>query len=351
MPIRLSFLFILLFSFCSHTEQKTGMSSTYFIQQSNFKIKAANKVNGVSFESPPRMFPSENLGALDSIKANWIGLIPFGFSYPNGQKVHFNSDRQWWGERPEGIEKICDYANEYKLNVMIKPQVWIPGSWVGEFDIESKKDLEEWKTTYTDYILTFAQIAQDKKADLFCVGTEYKKLAVKHPDFWRNLIKQVRAVYDGPVTYAANWDHYQNISFWDELDFVGINAYFPLVEKPLPTVNETKQAWETHKVEMQRFSKQINKPILFTEYGYMSCDYAAWKTWENEDKSPPVNLEAQAIAYQALYESLWNQDWWAGGFLWEWQATHDKAGGPTDKHYSPQRKPAEKVIRSFFETN
>lgn len=45
----------------------------------------------------------------------------------------------------------------------------------------------------------------------------------------RRLIRQIRRVYHGPLTYAANWSgEYKQIRFWDALDYVGIQAYFPL---------------------------------------------------------------------------------------------------------------------------
>ncbi len=45
---------------------------------------------------------------------------------------------------------------------------------------------------------------------------------------WRELIGQVRAVYGGPLSYAANFDQVEQVGFWDALDAVGVNAYFPL---------------------------------------------------------------------------------------------------------------------------
>lgn len=350
-------LFTFLLSLCTNPKDNSAdngdalLSTTQETPEKQVSENMANKWNGLSFESPPRIFPQENFKTIENLGANAIGLIPFGFSYPTGEKVHYNSDRQWWGERPEGITTLCDYANAYELQVMIKPQVWIPGSWVGEFDLKTEEDFAKWQETYTEFILDFARIAQEKEAALFCVGTEYKKLGVKYPDYWRGLIKKVRAIYDGPLTYASNWDHYQNIPFWEDLDFIGVNAYFPLVNKATPSVTELKKAWKKPKEEMKAFAQKKGKSILFTEYGYMSCDYAAWKTWENEKKNPPVNLTAQANAYQAVFESFQDEDWWAGGFLWEWQSNSEEAGGPNDKHYSPQRKPAEKVIQAFFTGN
>ena len=45
---------------------------------------------------------------------------------------------------------------------------------------------------------------------------------------WRSLITAVRGVYRGPLSYAANFDQVQEVGFWDALDAIGVNAYYPL---------------------------------------------------------------------------------------------------------------------------
>jgi len=339
-----------------------GVLGCFSSNHSNPEIKILNKgsyqaankgekMKGISFESPARSFPIEDFNAIDSINANWIALIPFGFTYPTGSKVHYNSPRQWWGERPEGIRTLIQYAHEKKLKVMLKPQVWIPGGWVGAYELKKEEKIAEWKETYRDFILTFAEIAAEFEIALFCVGTEYKLMAVQHPDCWRALIAEVRTIYKGKITYASNWDHYQAIPFWEELDYIGVNGYFPLVEQPTPTPKEIAKAWQPIIKQLGDFSKEQNKPILFTEMGYMSCDYAAWRTWENESQSPAVNSIAQANAYEGLFNSIWKEDWFAGIFLWEWHHNHKNAGGNKDKHYTPQNKPAQQIIKQGFSRN
>jgi hypothetical protein len=62
-----------------------------------------------------------------------------------------------------------------------------------------------------------------------------------------------------------------------------------------------------------------------------------------------VNLDAQKIAYEAIYEKFWSEEWFAGGFLWKWYDYHESAGGMNNKNYTPQNKPAEDAIRSAYE--
>lgn len=52
--------------------------------------------------------------------------------------------------------------------------------------------------------------------------------AALHERYWRELIGAVRAMYDGPLTYGANFDQFARVAFWDALDVLSVNAYFPL---------------------------------------------------------------------------------------------------------------------------
>ncbi|MEZ4950744.1 MAG: hypothetical protein R2784_15360 [Saprospiraceae bacterium] len=93
-------------------------------------------------------------------------------------------------------------------------------------------------------------------------------------------------------------------------------------------------------------SKQ-SKPLLFTEYGYLSVDKCTWKTWEIEKQihDYPINQTAQANAYQALFDTFWDKSYWAGGFLWKWFPEMKGHEGYPEKDYTPQGKEAERVVR------
>jgi hypothetical protein len=59
-------------------------------------------------------------------------------------------------------------------------------------------------------------------------------------------------------------------------------------------------------------------------------------------------MHAQATAYRALFETFWNEPWFAGGFLWKWFDSHAERGGPDNTRFTPQNKPAEEVIREWY---
>jgi hypothetical protein len=303
------------------------------------------KIEGVSLESPPFELSLNDLDDLSTTNANWLAVIPYGFSPADHPRVSFDDERQWWGEKVDGTRTMIQLAHQKNYRVMLKPQVWIFRGWVGDYGFESEQEWEDWEESYENFIITFAQLADSMGVELFCLGTEYKRATRERPHFWANLIDSVRAVYKGRLTYAANWDEYENIPFWDKLDYIGVDAYFPLSYNETPEMSELLLNWLPVKDKMKTLSDSLKRPILLTEFGYRSVNKAAGNQWKLG--SSPFNEEAQRRAYLALFESLWVEKWLAGGFFWKWRFING-VGGENDRSYTPQGKSALKVIQSVY---
>lgn len=320
-----------------------GLSRWKDVESSN-----ATKINGASLVSPPQKISPRLFSSLNDLNANWVAIIPFGFSRGHEPGVRFNHQRQWWGERTDGTCELVKCAKDYDLRILLKPHVWVLGDgWPGEYDLDTESDWQIWEKDYRKYILTYAKIADSLNVDMFAVGTEYRHAVVKRERFWRELIREVREIYDGPLTYAANWDNYQKIQFWDQLDYIGVDAYFPLDDDPNPTIAQLERGWQADFGDLSTFSGKWKRPILFTEYGYQSVDKAAGKHWEIDKSHHALNMEVQANAYQALFNKFWGQEWFAGGFFWKWHLK-EAYGGAKNPNFTPQGKLAEEVIRKHF---
>ena len=102
---------------------------------------------------------------------------------------------------------------------------------------------------------------------------------------------------------------------------------------------------------MANLAETTDRPILFTEFGYRSMDYAAKKPWLVDRNQMNVNLQAQANAMEAVFQEFWEEDWFAGGFVWKWFINHHKVGGKEDNRFTPQNKPAEQVLRRYFQNH
>jgi len=233
--------------------------------------------------------------------------------------------------------------------VMLKPQLWVwRGEFTGNINMKSEEDWKILERTYESFILDYAKVAQEKKVSVYCVGTELEQFVKFRPDYWKRLIEKVKAIYKGELTYAANWDEYTKTHFWEALDYMGIDGYFPLSKNKTPQIQELKKGWQKHKIIMKRHADSLQKKVLFTEFGYRSVDYSAHKPWEVDYSKTSVNLQGQVNTTQVLFEELWDEEWFAGGFVWKWFIHHDKAGGKNNPRFTPQNKPAEEIVRGFY---
>lgn len=310
------------------------------------------KMKGVNLVAPPKNPGDGGLKQAHDMGAEWVAVVPYGFCRKGENRFYYSENRppgrrsmgQWWGETPEGVAGTIQMARQHGLNVMLKPHVWMMGGSHLDLEFTNEQDWQTFEKDYRGYVLYYARIADSLKVDLYCITTELDRFAVARPDFWNQLISQVRAVYKGKLTYAANWDRYDKIPFWSRLDYIGVDAYFPLAKDREPSVRAMNRGWKDHLRGLSRLSSAQQKPILFTEFGYRACDHAAEKPWESETDCTP-NPTAQANAYKALLETVWPQPWFAGGFVWKWFM----AETPHDRHrdqFSPQNRPASDVLKA-----
>jgi glycosyl hydrolase family 113 len=339
----LAFLFVLTFL------KSCDQAAAVYMPEVNAPPKT-HILRGVNFVAPPRAFSNNPMKAVQEVNADWIAVIPYGFTRLDESRVYYNTNRQWWGEREEGVRETIKLANASEVNVVLKPQLYIPGSWTGDLDFKTNAEWEEWEAGYSDYIMTFARIATEMEVPVFCIGTEFKISVRKREQFWRSLIKQVRSIYKGQIIYAANWDEYMDVPFWDVVDLVGINAYFPINNSKTPSLELLKKGWEPHKKAIRHFYNKTKKPIVFTEYGYLSVDGCAYNTWELEGKVKelPINEQAQANALQALLETFWDEPYWHGGFIWKWFPEMRGGEGYNSRDYTPQGKLGHSILKDCY---
>lgn len=308
------------------------------------------KMNGVNLVAPPQKITTRDLVKVKEIDANWVAVIPYGFTKGYGTKVYFDENHQWWGEKTEGVLETIKLAKQNGLKVMLKPHIWFGRNISAtDFKLEKEQDWLDWEKSYTTYILTFAKIAKKEDVDLFCFSTELKQVVLRRPLFYKELIKKIKEIYKGKLTYAANWDNYEHVTFWKDLDYIGVDAYFPLSDKKEPTVLELNYTWVPLKNKMKALSKKVDRPILFTEYGFESCNYNTKETWGSHQKYAE-NQQAQVNAYQSFYETFYEEQWFAGGFLWKWHLT-ERTKRNVSTSFTPQEKKAIELIKKRFRKN
>lgn len=309
--------------------------------------KVEMEFKGMNLVAPIKELKSNTFQALLVNNVNAISIIPYAYVNIDDATVNYNNKRQWWGERVEGISASAKMAHQANMTVMLKPHLWVNHNfYTGNLDFATVKEWEHWEDEYEKYILDFALLAQQEKIELFCFGTELGNAIAKRPAYWNQLILKIKKTYNGKLTYAANWDDYDKVPFWDQLDYIGVDAYFPLSNKENPSVIELNEGWKKHLSKMEATQKKYKKKILFTEYGYRNSDFAAEAPW-TENKNA-INNTAQANAYESLFQTMTQQKWFIGGFAWKWYADdyHKKPTNSVD--YTPQEKPALTIIKKWY---
>lgn len=240
------------------------------------------------------------------------------------------------------------------VKVMLKPHVDArSGEWRGTFQ---PTDANAWFASFTAFITHYAQLAQVNGVEMLCFGTEFAQLSGSaNQARWTTVINAIRAVYSGPLVYAANatfaGDEYTSVSFWNQVDVIGLDAYFPLTNRSDPSVADLVSAWSSNAsgvnviAAVQNFaSAHSGKPVIFSEIGYRSVSGANTRPYDFS-MTGAVDGTEQQDCYEALYE-VWSKQsaTLKGIFWWSWSVPVPSA---SDTDYTPWTKPAESVLKSW----
>ncbi len=317
-----------------------------------------SKIRSMTFSS--RNVPEDGtLEKLRDLGVSHITLIPFGYQRRHDQTVvHFEPNRRWYTESDSGITELATRARAMGMGTIVKPHIWVgrystAGQSRNAIGFETEDDWRAWEASYRTFILHYARLAKSVDADVFVIGTELANPARSRPQFWRTVATDVRAAFDGKITYAANWwEEYEHIEFWPQLDFVGVQAYFPISESDRPDSAGLIRGWQRHSKQLERISARTGRPVFFTEIGYRSVSDAARQPWRwasrSEAAETPADFALQADLYRAFFESVWERPWFAGAAVWRWHTESESRGAVREIDFTPQHKPAEIVIRAWY---
>jgi len=284
----------------------------------------------------------QSIAEMKAIDVDTVALNVWWFQDHVNATV-ITEDFNYYSASTDSVVHAIGQIHSEGMRVMLKPMVDCrDGTWRGQINPS-----DAWFTEYGSFINYWADVAAAQNVGVLSVGCEFKK-TVGWSDSWRNVVSGVRARYSGDLVYSANHDSYQAVSWWDAMDYIGVDAYFPLTDKNDPTPAELQQAWQEHgnTLESWRNEEGYAQPIAFTEVGYRSGDGANQRPWE-WGNALPVDLQEQVDCYEALLSTLWDEDWWGGAFWWNWE-TDPEAGSPPDDRFTPQNKSAEDVVASYY---
>ncbi len=271
--------------------------------------------------------------------ANWIQFTPtwrMATATSSGIDVA-------WSVTDAGLSAAIELAHRKGLKVLLKPHV-DPQDGTNRWEI-NPSDRAAWFNSYQSMMTHYATIARQQGVDEFSVGCELATMSGSADrGAWLTIINAIRAIYSGPLVYAATTVEYPNVSFWDQLNFIGIDAYFPLSTTPTTDISALRAAWIPIRDQIAAFAVEVGRPIVFTEAGYPSLVGAAVQPWNNRYSSTPSQAE-QAAAYEALLATFSGQPWWAGAFWWSWW-TDNGVYAPLD--HAIGGKLAASVLRNWW---
>ena len=290
------------------------------------------------------------LSRLQEMGSNAISLIPYTGMRDAFNPVPFRFSNTVGDENDGAVAHAARYAQAMDFTVMLKPQIWIRGSWPGDLDMQSDEDWEMFFEYYENWISHYAVLAELFEIDIFCIGTELTQATLKHEERWVDLANRIRSIYSGQLVYASNWgQEYENLKFWDAFDYIGLNSYYPLSDKENPTETELREGAQKVVERIHSVQKRFNKPLLLTEIGFPSTEKPWMSPWEENRQHPP-NTEHQALCYQIMIETLASEKWLAGIYWWKWPSFLERGGENHRDRFTPNGKPAEHVVSKWFST-
>jgi autotransporter passenger strand-loop-strand repeat protein len=272
------------------------------------------------------------------------------------------------------------------LSVMVRPLIdFLNPAVIGTYSTAewrtyyNPKNVAAFFASYQTMIVNEAKVAQANGATMLSIGAEIDQLTgPAYLNYWTTIIKAVRAVFSGQLTYSADWDSAispwkwggtglpvgtgnlaTQVSFWSQLDYVGVDVYAPLSDVANPTLAQLIAGWTQKPTDAttlavtggaslisyyENLATVTGKPLLFTELGYPNDTGAAKEpAYATKGVAAPA---LQALAYQAFFDA-WSQAGHGalkGAYLWNWEP-----GGAGISTFSPQGLSAQKTLTSAFQ--
>ncbi len=272
-------------------------------------------------------------------------------------------------------------------------------------------DPNRWFESFKIFLDSYLTLAQILKVEEFTIGAELYSMTVGLEDQWleypygfpgrwlqilryvRTKLPNTRLMYDINFTDDSNnadgiassggeferwryrlvdlanrpdpkeqaiWKDY--VSFWSELDAIGIDIYRSLASNGQAMPKDYRQLVDALKIRTDAFATQIdntlseislvtetNKPVIFKEVGFRSVENGFIDPFSYAGAGT-ANIPHQAAALEAYFESFWQSNWpWFGGInFWEISLDPTKEG-PNDNGFSPiGKKQSEDIIIRYF---
>ena len=326
------------------TTSATATNKLPYLKGFNFAHEGYRIYNGYGSQ-----LAKESLQRLEEIGSNAIAIVPYSFMRNPKRPDYIPIAQSTGGENDQAVLFSHYEAKKMGMATMLKPQIWVGSSWPGEIEMKTEK---EWATFFENYYRWtrhYALLAEINELDSYCIGVEFAKATLAKEKEWRWLIKKLRGIYSGQLTYAANWgEEFENLKFWDELDFIGLNCYYPLSKSDNPSKRELTNAFDKVMAKAVAVCKKYKKQLVFTEIGFRSVE-GPWKNPHAKEDGRAFNDAHQQLCYEVVLKGIQNKKWCNGILWWKWPS-YMTYRGHQNTGFSPNLKQTENVIHKYFKT-
>jgi hypothetical protein len=218
-----------------------------------------------------------------------------------------------------------------------------PQAWRGSI---APRNLAAWFLSYRKLLLPYAAIAQAGRAATFVLGTEL--LSLEGAPQWPGLVRSVRSVYSGQVTYDENFDEFATNTANPPVPSNNVDAYPQFGVPNNASVARLTSSWDAW---LGAHPLSVRRDLTLSEVGIDAVAGSYQNPWNwHRATAAPINTRVQAAWYQAVCNAV-SVEQIGGGIYW-WEVSFDAspaAPGPFESdRLTFLGRPAQQVIRRCF---
>lgn len=306
--------------------------------------------NRGEYRNPKGIHSQETLYELGN---NWVCLAVTAYQEKYSSTKIYRDFLRTPSERD--IKDFVERAHSKNIKVCLKPMLNCDDNmWrahIGFPDLNMDENniyWKEWFDSYKHYILYYAELAEEFKCEMLCIGCEM--LGTEHRKYeWLYLIEEIRKVYSGKLVYNTNHDHEEDVEWFDALDYIGTSAYYPVGENGIDKKSMMKE-WNKIKERLNRIAEKKKKKYIFMEVGCRSAENCSKHPWDFSDKDAKWNEKEQDLFYCSCLETFINEKNFAGIFWWDWPTFiyDNREAAKKDTGFNIHLKKAEESLKKYY---
>ncbi|MFI5954904.1 glycoside hydrolase family 113 [Cryptosporangium sp. NPDC051539] len=288
----------------------------------------------------------DEIDRLRSVGVDRVTLVPYRFvSAETGRLSAQSAYGLNTGPSDAVLAAAIRRALAHGLDVGLMPLLeldqpeGIGRQWRGTLTL-SGEPADEFFLGYGEYLAGLVRLAPPGGPLRMSIGSELRGLTSDRAlaPRWRALIAGLRPT--SPLNYCANWDEFDRVPFWDDLDGISVNAYFPLASPRAaegvgnPSAATLRKGWGPHLRTLRALAESRRRPLTISEWGTVPYDLTSTAPWNWRPTETPDPAE-QFNAYDATLRAITDQGaWLAACDFWHWRMPGSEgsayAVGPPD---------------------